>query len=121
MKHPPSISDAEWQVMEALWLRSPLTAAEVISALSEETTWKPNTVRTLLARLVQKGALKTEEDGNRYLYRPVFAREEFVSNESETFLERVFKGSAEPLLLHFAEKSRLSKEQVAKLRKLLEE
>lgn len=121
MKRPPSISDAEWQVMETLWARSPLTAAEVISALAGETSWKPNTVRTLLARLVQKGALATEEDGNRYLYRPVFAREEFVSNESESFLERVFKGSAEPLLLHFAEKSKLSKEQVAKLRKLLEQ
>src|SRR6478609_8621856 len=83
MKRPPSISDAEWQVMETLWARSPLTAAEVISALAGETSWKPNTVRTLLARLVQKGALATEEDGNRYLYRPVFAREEFVSNESE--------------------------------------
>lgn len=94
MKHPPQISGAEWQVMEALWRKKRLTANEVIVALGDCTGWKPNTVRTLLARLVKKGALKVAVEGNRYIYTPRFPREQHVSGESESFLSRIFGGTA---------------------------
>lgn len=120
MKHPPRISDAEWQVMEVVWSGGPLAATDVIHALAGRTDWKPNTVRTLLARLVRKGALRVEPEGNRYIYHPLFSRGQYVTDESDSFLDRVFRGSTGPLLLHFAEKSELSDKQIAELKRILE-
>ena len=121
MKRPPDVTDAEWRVMEVLWTRSPLSSAEIIAELLASTGWKANTVRTLLARLVRKGAIKASGDASRYFYQARFSREEYVSEVSESFLERVFRGAAEPLLLHFAGKAQLSRKKIAELRRLLEE
>jgi len=120
MSYPPKISEAEWQGMEVLWEESPLTASEVIERLTEKPQWAANTVRTLLARLVQKGALAYDEEGKKYLYRPVFKRKQHVSNESETFLERIFRGTPKALLLHFAQSSKLSRKDIAELQKVLD-
>ena len=119
MKQPPPISDAEWQVMEVLWRKHPLSANEVIEALARETRWKPNTVRTLLARLVKKAALKVESEGNRYLYTPGFSREQHVSDASESFLSRIFGGTARGLLVHFVESGKLSEADINELKKAL--
>jgi BlaI family penicillinase repressor len=121
MKNLPRISDAEWQVMETLWARSPLAATDVIEALASANNWKGNTVRTLLARLVRKGVLHVRKDGTRFLYRPAFDRARYVSTESRSFLDRVFFGSAKPLLLHFAENGRLSASDLEELKHLLEQ
>jgi len=119
MKHPPQVSDAEWQVMEVLWRTHPLTANEVIAALPKATGWKPNTVRTLLSRLVKKGALKVLQEGSRYLYMPRFPREQHVRDESESFLGRLFGGRARGLLLHFAEIGKLTEADLNELKKIL--
>ncbi len=66
-----NISGAEWRVMEVIWQRPTATAAEVIAALASATDWKHRTIRTLLARLVEKGVLAAQPDGNRHLYRPL--------------------------------------------------
>jgi len=118
-KGPPQISEAEWQVMETLWVRNPLTANEVIDLLASHKKWSGNTVRTLLSRLVRKGALKVQKDGLRFLYYPAFERQQYVTVESESFLKRVFLGSAKPLLLHFAENSQLSTDEIEELKRLL--
>lgn len=117
----PRISEAEWDVMEVLWSAgTPLTAAGVLERLSGSKAWKANTVKTLLARLVQKKALVFEAEGNRYLYRPLHPREAFVQTESASFLKRVFGGAAHPLLLHFASQTKLTPRQADELRKILE-
>src|SRR5262245_54060676 len=95
------ISDAEWQVMQVVWERKAATAAEVIAALAAATEWRHRTIRTLLARLVDKGVLAAEADGNRYLYRPLVSRGKCVRAESQSFLKRVFGGDAGELLVHF--------------------
>jgi BlaI family penicillinase repressor len=121
MKHPPEISDAEWQVMEAIWRGShPVAANEVIERLGSERAWKPNTIRTLLARLVKKGALAYSESGNRYLYSPRFPREEHVSDASESFLGRVFGGAAQNLLVHFARSGKLTEKDLRDLKRILD-
>ena len=119
MKPIARISEAEWEVMEIFWRRSPQTASEVFSALQSDTHWKSTTVRTLIARLQAKGILKYEIDGKRYLYSAVRSREECVEAASQSFLERIFGGSVQPLLLHFASRTRLSKRDAEKLRQLL--
>ena len=111
----PQISAAEWGVMKVLWDGAPLTGAEVAERLAAH----PKTVKTLLARLVKKGALKFEEEANRYFYRPVFARERFVAQESRSFLQRVFGGDATPALVHFVENVDLSDDEIEELREVL--
>ena len=120
---PPAleISDAEWHVMHVLWDAAPRTAAEVIAALEGQVDWSPRTVKTLLHRLVRKGALTFREEGKRYLYRPAVKRETCIRRAGESFLSRVFSGDAVPLVEHFVKQSQLSPEQIAHLKKLLDE
>src|SRR5437867_12763793 len=120
MPKPPQISDAEWEVMSVLWHLSPRTASEVADELCDRMHWHPKTVKTLLARLVKKGALRYREEGNRYLYRPAFARELFVAEESKSFLDRVFGGEATPAVVHFVESVELSEEEIRELRAILD-
>lgn len=121
MKNLPGISESEWIVMEVAWESSPVTAAEIIRRLAEQMRWKHQTIRTLLARLVKKGVLAFEQDGNRYLYRPLVRRGDCVRQESESFLNRVFGGAAQPLLVHFASKAKLSKDEIRELKRILNE
>jgi BlaI family penicillinase repressor len=118
----PDISASEWIVMEALWKRSPQTASEVAKVLRRSTGWALNTVRTLLTRLVEKGALRTMENaaGVRE-FTPAVEREACVRAESEDFLQRVFRGAAKPLLVHFAANSKLTSEEVRELKRLFDQ
>ena len=115
------ISEAESVVMEVLWKRNPLSADEVVSALSGQQEWQDATVKTLLNRLLNKGAISAEKDGRRYLYAPVLQRDAWVQGESENLLERMFGGRVAPLVAHFSEQRKLSRKDIAELRKLLEE
>ena len=115
------ISDAEAVVMDVLWKRSPLSADEVVMALSSRQDWQDATVKTLLNRLLNKGAIDAEKDGRRYLYSPVLQREAWVQGESESLLDRLFGGRVAPLVAHFSEQRKLSRKDIAELRKLLEE
>lgn len=115
------ISDAEWTVMEVLWRRSPLTSRQVVDELADETEWSPKTVKTLLGRLVRKGVLGYEQEGNRFRYLPRIARHEAVQAEGRSFVERVFGGAPEEALLHFAHQVNLPDDELAELRRLLDD
>lgn len=115
------ISDAEHAVMEALWTRSPQTAAEVCDTVCKERGWTMPTVKTLLSRLVQKGALATEPDGRRFLYTPLIARSAYVGTESKRLVERLFGGRAAPLFAHLAQAEALSEDDIAEIERLLKE
>lgn len=118
----PDIAESEWSIMEALWESNPQTASEVAKALRTSTGWAENTVRTLLTRLVEKGALKTSENasGTR-TFLPAVKREACVRAESESFLQRIFGGAAKPLLVHFAQSSKLTAVEVKELKKILDQ
>ena len=120
MAKPPRISEAEWEVMNVLWESSPLTSNDVAERLCDEMQWHVKTVKTLLGRLVHKGALRYRQEGNRYLYQPVFARERYVQSESRSFIDRVFGGKATPAVVHFVETSKLSDEDLEELRSILD-
>ncbi|MGO4263532.1 BlaI/MecI/CopY family transcriptional regulator [Lysobacter sp. TAB13] len=115
------ISEAESVVMQVLWQRHPLSAEEVLAALADRQSWQEATVKTLLNRLLNKGAIQAEKDGRRYLYAPVLKREEWVLGESQGLLERLFGGRVAPLVAHFSEQRKLSRKDIAELRKLLED
>ena len=114
------ISTAESQVMKALWARSPLSAEEIIAALPAGQDWADATVKTLLNRLLKKDAIAAERDGRRFLYRPLVAQGDYVHAESQGLLDRLFDGRLAPLVAHFSQREKLSDEDVAELRRLLE-
>ena len=113
------ISDAEWEVMEVIWSRSPLTASEIIDSLAPHTSWAPTTIRTMLARLADKKIVSIQKEGGSVSFRPRVSREECVHQESESFVERVFGGATNPLLLHFVKKADLSPEEIRELQRIL--
>jgi BlaI family penicillinase repressor len=118
----PDISESEWSVMEALWESCPQTASELTRTLRPTMNWAENTVRTLLTRLIEKGALKTAENssGTR-TYLPAVKREACVRAEGESFMQRIFGGAAKPLLVHFAQNSKLTAAEVRELKKILDQ
>ena len=121
MKPPstPRISESEWDILSILWKKSPLTAAQVFASLPGR-AWKLNTVRTFLARLEKKGAIRAEERAESAKeFVPVVSRQACVRDESESFLARVFEGGAGALLLHFAKSKRLSAAELAELESIL--
>lgn len=115
------ISEAESVVMDVLWRSHPLAAEDVVSALTGNQQWQEATIKTLLNRLLNKGAIDAEKDGRRYLYTPVLKREDWVLGESQGLLQRLFDGRVAPLVAHFSKHQKLSKKDIADLRKLIEE
>lgn len=115
------ISEAEAQVMQVLWERHPRSADDVVAALASSTDWAEPTVKTLLNRLLNKGAIEAARQGRRYLYSPVLTRQAWTAQQSEGFVQRMFGGRVAPLVAHFSERGRLSEADIAELRRLLEE
>lgn len=113
------ITEAEHAVMEVLWAKAPQSATEVAEALDSARGWGLPTVKTLLARLVAKGAIKAEAEGRRFHYRPLVARAGYVGHESRRLIDRLFGGRAAPLLAHLAEAEALSEDDLAEIEALL--
>jgi len=115
------ISDAELDVMKVLWASPGISATDVHDALLQRKDWSVRTVKTLLARLVEKGALSTTEDGRRYLYTPAIEQRDYKAGAARQFVDRVFSGRAAPLIAHLADGRGLTKDDIAELEKLLGE
>lgn len=112
-------SESEMQVLSALWDKAPQTAADLTERVGKCNGWTQATVKTLLARLVQKGAVKAEADGRRYLYSPAIDRADAVGEESQRFVDRLFGGRVSPLIAHLAEREALSDSDIAEIEALL--
>jgi BlaI family penicillinase repressor len=119
-KESVSISEAESVVMEVLWAKSPMATEDVLNALPKS-KWQESTVKTLINRLLKKGALNARKDGRRYLYSPVITRRDWLSRESDGFLNRMFGGRVAPFVAHFSQQRKLTKKDLADLRRLIEE
>lgn len=115
------ITEAELAVMDVLWESPRRTAAEVCDEVCTARGWSLATVKTLLSRLVQKGALAAEPDGRRYLYSPLIERAAYVGGESRRLVDRLFGGSAASLVAHLAETEALTEDDLAEIEALLKE
>jgi BlaI family penicillinase repressor len=120
MAKSPGISEAEWDVMKVVWDHEPIAASDVADRLAAERQWHPQTVKTMLTRLVGKGALAYKPEGKRYLYRAKISRDAVVRQESRSFLSRVFDGSVTPAVVHLLTHSKLSDDELKQLRRLLD-
>jgi BlaI family transcriptional regulator, penicillinase repressor len=121
MAYMPQVSDAEWEVMKTLWEGPALTSGQVVERLGRERRWKPRTIKTLLARLVKKGAAGVRRDEKRVLYTASVPREALVRRESRSFIARVFDGAVTPALVHFLKDAQLSDDEIDELKKLLKQ
>lgn len=119
MAPPIKISPAEWDVLNVLWENAPATAADVSASLAGDKDWHPKTVNTFLTRLVEKGVLRVRRQGKSNVYLPAKTREQCIRAESDSFVQRVFRGATAPMLLHFIERAELSADEIRELQRLL--
>ena len=115
------ISDAERQIMEALWRGKPMTPEEIVAAVGPANGWADGTVRTLVHRLLRKKAIAGKKEKTGYLYRPLVSRADYVAEESQGFLDRLFDGEFAPMVAHLAEHRQLSVKDIKKLKALIKE
>ena len=116
-----SISEAEWKIMKLLWRQAPQPAYDLAQTLERTDQWNQRMVKTLLSRLLRKGAVGFKTYKNLYLYYPRVSEEACVMEESESFLQRVFNGSLSLMLVHYARNKKLSGSEIDALRKIIDE
>jgi BlaI family transcriptional regulator, penicillinase repressor len=121
MKTPVAITEAESVVMEVLWRHGPLRSEDVVENLTGHQHWREATIKTLLNRLLNKGAIRAAKDGRRYVYSAVLTRDEWLSRESKGLLDRLFGGRVAPLVAHFGRHGKLSKKDIAELKRMIAE
>ncbi len=106
--------------MKVIWERDRVTVRDVYEALLERRKVAYTTVMTMMKILEQKGFLKKSQEDRAYLYRPAQAKRQVIGAMVKDFVNRVFNGSAEPLLVHLVEEHHLSQkdlEEIARLRR----
>lgn len=121
MKTLPQISEAEYEVMRIVWKYTPINTNEVTDKLTKTTEWSPKTIHTLLKRLVNKGALTYEKDGRIFVYTPLVQEDEYINQQSTSFLNRFFSGNVTSMLSSFLDHDQLSQSEIDELRSLLDE
>ncbi len=121
MKSAIRITEAEWEVMDIVWDQAPVAASTIVDRLESKRQWTLTTVRTLLRRLVNKGALEQRPDGKRFLYSPRISKAECVRWESDSFLDRVLGRAPAVSLLHLVRRADLTPEDIQELRRILRE
>lgn len=112
------ISAAELKLMDVLWREAPLGAADVAEAAAAE-GWSDRTVKTMLARLVQKGALRADPDGRRHLYTPLVEQSAYRRDAAKGLAERLFGGKAAPMVAHLADARGLTSDDLDDLEALV--
>ncbi len=114
------VSDAEWEVMHVLWDRKIAPASEVCETLSETISWSPKTVRTFLARLVQKNVVGVvlKEGINHYV--PLI--DEFPAKQAlgQSFLQKFFGGVLPSMVAHFVNDEKITLDELSELQEMIE-
>ena len=120
MEHNITLTEAEWAVMECLWDKSPRTGRETVDCLKEKTNWSRSTVLTLLGRLEDKGAVAADASKGLKQFSPIISREEAAVQETESLLDRVYKGSLSLLVSSLTKCQKLNKQDVDELYAILD-
>ncbi|MGO5051238.1 BlaI/MecI/CopY family transcriptional regulator [Lachnospiraceae bacterium LCP25S3_G4] len=115
----PQISEAEFEVMKIIWNYAPISTNEITDKLTKVTTWNPKTIQTLIKRLVDKGALTYEKRSRVFVYTPLVHENEYISQESKTFLNRFYDGDITSMVSAYLENDKLSEKEIDDLRSLL--
>ena len=119
MANLPQISEAEFEVMKIVWRHAPISTNEITDYLTRTTTWSPKTIQTLIKRLVTKGALTYEKQSRVFVYTPLVGEEEYIGQESSSFLNRYYHGDITAMLSTYIKNDRLTESEIDALRSLL--
>lgn len=119
MSNLPQISEAEFEVMKIVWKHAPINTNEITDKLLQTTSWSPKTIQTLIKRLVNKGALAYEKQSRVFVYTPVVKENEYINQESKSFLKRYYNGDITAMLSAYMESDSLSETEIDTLRSLL--
>lgn len=114
-----SITESEWKVMEVLWEKSPVSLKEILNMLKAKTPWSTTTVRTLLVRLMEKGAVEADKATTNFKYYPLIAKEVCQIQETRNLLDRVFNGSIGALVSTLVKESDLTQEDREELMSII--
>jgi BlaI family penicillinase repressor len=120
MDELPQISKAEWEVMKIFWESAPITANEIIEKLQGYVSWQPKTVKTLIGRLLKKKAIAFEKNDRTYRYYPIISKEDWIREESQSFLKRVYNGELNVMLTSFLSSRPLSEKDIEELKQILD-
>lgn len=115
-----TLSEAEWNIMESLWEASPKVGSQIVADMGGRIGWSRSTTLTMLKRMTEKGLLSCRDNGQMKEYSALIEREDAVKKETESFLQRVYHGSISMLVSGFVERKRLSPEELAELRQILD-
>lgn len=115
----PQISEAEFEVMKIVWKYAPVNTNEITEHLTRTTSWSPKTIQTLIKRLVNKGVLSYEKQGRIFVYTPLVGKNEYIGQESTSFLKRFYDGNISKMLSAYIENDQLSESEIDTLRSLL--
>jgi BlaI family penicillinase repressor len=121
MADDPRLSDAEWTVMRAVWADPPASARDVLDRIGAETRWAYTTVKTLMARLVEKGALEMSMRGNVSLYTPLITRRQARIAALSSLVDKAFDGAFGSLVQHLVTDQKLSKKEKTELARIIRE
>ena len=114
------LTEAEWQIMKALWEKHPATAREIMDRLPAGVKWAYTTIKTMLARLTEKKAVSEVKQGNTSVYDPLISQRKARVSAFRSLLETAFDGAMGPLVHFLVEEEQLSDEQKAELARLVE-
>ena len=114
------VTDAELDVMRVLWANPGVSAADVHTALEGQKDWSRQTVKTLLTRLCEKGAVSAEADGRKFLYTAQISQDDYETGAAKSFVDKVFSGRAAPLVARLADSRGLTEDDIAELESLIE-
>jgi predicted transcriptional regulator len=118
----PQASDAELDVLKVLWAHGPATVREVEARLGRRRRrWAYNTVLTLLSRLRDKGYAASDKGGTAHVFRATVSREQLLRNGLSDLADRICDGTASPLVHALVDGGNLSANDIAILRKRLDE
>ena len=115
----PQISEAEFEVMKVVWKFAPINTNEITERLLKTTTWSAKTIQTLIKRLVTKGALAYEKQGRIFVYTPLVKENEYINQQSNSFLDRFYDGDISAMLSTYLENNQLSETELQHLRSIL--
>jgi BlaI family penicillinase repressor len=118
---PEPLTAAEWKVMKIVWRRKSCAARDVYEEAGDTHGWAPSTTKTLLRRLVDKGHLTATAVGTSFLYRPAHPAWQSLAGAADTLLDNTLEGMDGRLLAYMVKKSRLTPDDLAQLRTLLDQ
>lgn len=116
------LSDTEIHIMQIIWKNGRTTSFDILEEIKNDDSISENTIRTLLGRMVKKGAIKIiEKNGKTYVYEALINKDEFLREKGNNFLENIYQGAINSMLLNFVKENKLTKKDVQDLLKRIDE